>query len=289
MTRGTQQTAAAVLDTAVRLLADAGVSEAPLKAETLLARTLGCKRLELTMERARALDAGQLAAYREGIARLLDGEPIQYVLGDASFMGRDFAVDPRVLIPRPETEELVESVLACEGLWRGAAPAIADVCTGSGCIAVSLALARTRGRYVATDTSEDALRVARENARRLGAEGLVRFARADLLEGVGPGTLDAVVSNPPYVSAADWLQLPREIRDYEPRAALDGGEDGLALISRLVSEAAAALKSGGWVFIEIGEDQASRVAAGLTRAGFAHVTIRKDVAGRDRMALGRKE
>lgn len=289
MTGGAQQTVAAVLDAAVRLLADAAVSEAPLKAETLLAQTLGCKRLELTMQRARALDAERLAAYREGIARLLDGEPIQYVMGDASFMGLDFAVDSRVLIPRPETEELVEAVLACEGLWSGAAPAIADVCTGSGCIAVSLALARPRGRYVATDTSEDALQVARGNARRLGAEDLVRFARADLLEGVGPGTLDAVVSNPPYVRTADWLQLPREIKDHEPRAALDGGEDGLALISRLVSEAAAALKSGGWVFIEIGEDQASRVAALLKRAGFAHVIIRKDVAGRDRMASGRKE
>lgn len=281
-------TVADLLDRAAAELAAAEISESRLKAETLLARVVGCRRLELPLSRDRVVEPARCAAFRGLLRRLLDGEPLQYILGDVEFMGTLFAVDRRVLIPRPETEELVERVLRREELWRCSAVRLGDVGTGSGCIAVSLALALPSAEIVATDAAEDALELARDNAGRAGVADRIRFMRCDLLSALAADSLQAVVSNPPYVATGEWLRLPREIRDFEPRAALDGGEDGLSVISRLVPEAFRALKSEGWLFMETGENQAPEVAAQMERQGFRAVAVIKDLSGRDRIVEGEK-
>lgn len=268
--------------------AASGVQEASLKAELLVSHVLDCRRLELHVRGAEDLGEPRLRSLTGLAARVCRGEPVQYVLGETDFMGHAFQVDPRALIPRPETEVLVERVLARSELWNLERPAVADAGTGSGCIVVSLALARAHGAFLATDISEEALALARENARALGVGDRIRFVKADGLGHAAPGTLDAVVANPPYVDSKSWAVLPREIRDFEPRAALDGGDDGLRVISRLVPQAFGALKSGGSLFLEIGEDQAVRVQELMKTAGFGENRVWKDLAGRDRIAWGRK-
>lgn len=269
-------------------LAAGGVAEARLKAEWLVSRALGCARLELPLRGRETLDEPRRATLDGWALRLRAGEPLQYVLGDTEFMGHRIGTDRRALIPRPETEQLVQAVLAESGLRRRARPVIADVGTGSGCIAIALALAWPDLSCIATDVSAPALQLARENARAQGVEGRIRFVRGSLLHGVGSGTLDAVVSNPPYVTSAELGALPREVRDFEPGDALDGGPDGLAVISRLVPAARPALKSGGWLFLEIGETQADPVLSLMRSCGFADCLVLKDLARRDRIARGRK-
>jgi release factor glutamine methyltransferase len=269
-------------------LAAAGDGEAARKAELLVGRALGVAPLALHARTREPLPAGAWRALEPQAARAAAGEPLQYILGDTEFLGRVFRCDRRALIPRPETEQLVEAVLAEESLRRMPRPAIADVGTGSGCIAVALALAWPGASCLATDVSAPALELARENARALGVDGRIRFIRAGLLRGAGEGTLDAVVSNPPYIASAELAALPREIRDFEPKEALDGGPDGLAVISRLVPAARTALKSGGWLFLEIGENQSDPVLRLMGTHGFADCLVLKDLARRDRIARGRK-
>ncbi len=268
-------------DTAARL-EGGGLEEARLKTEHLLSDLLGCRRLELALRASDTLGIVPLREFTRRTRRLEAGEPVQYILGTTDFLGRTFKTDSRALIPRPETELLVEQALA----EVARAPAAADVGTGSGCIVISLALARPEGRYLATDISAAALELARENAQALGAADRIRFVRADGLNGVPAASLDLVVSNPPYVSTAEWEQLPRDIRDREPRAALDGGADGLAVIRRLLPAARAALRPGGALLMEIGEDQAERVLSLARSAGFADPAVRKDLAGHDRIFRG---
>jgi release factor glutamine methyltransferase len=192
------------------------------------------------------------------------------------------------LIPRPETEQLTEAVLACEPLWKRASPALVDVGTGSGCIIISLALARPEAQYHAIDNDPAALELARSNARRHRVLRRIRFRAGDLLEMFAPASLDAVVSNPPYVRTGDWEQLPAQIRDYEPRAALDGGADGLAVIRPLISQAGRVLKPGGRLFLEIGAEQAKSVRSLLAANNFTDCAIRADLAGKHRIASARR-
>lgn len=279
-------TVGSCLTGAVERLESNGILEFRLKAEWILSRVLKCRRLELPLQRDRELNGIQLKQIASLVRRVAAGEPIQYALGDTEFMGRVFKTDSRALIPRPETEILVEQVLASEDAWSSKHPAVADVGTGSGCIVVTLALEKPDGEYLAIDVSVGALELARENAATLGVERKITFARSDLLENIPLRSLNLVVSNPPYVSTDDIETLQPEIRDHEPRLALDGGPDGMNVISKLIPQAFGCLRSGGWLFMEIGEDQGERVRDLMRKNRFEKVEIRKDEAGHDRIACG---
>jgi len=255
-----------------------------LTAEILLAHVLGATRVRLYVDLDRPLTREELTAYRQLIARRMEGEPTQYLTGTKEFYNRPFKVDARVLIPRPETELLVETVL--RHLPVDAPSRVLDVCTGSGCIAVSLAAERPSASVWAVDLSPAALEVARHNAEALGVGARVSLRHGDLLDGLPPDArFDVLVSNPPYVEAGELAGLQREVQR-EPRLALDGGADGLDLVRRLVAGAPAVLKPGGLLAMEIGEKQGPATLALLQAAGFAQARIEKDLERRDRFALG---
>jgi release factor glutamine methyltransferase len=280
------KTVAYVLKTGADYLAAKQVEHPKLACEHLVGRRLGCRRLELGLRQDQVLSEETLQALRDDVKRVATGEPVQYVLGEWDFMGRTFKVDRRALIPRPETEVLVDQVLKCERLWRAERPLVVDVGTGCGCIAISLALARPTACCVATDASEEALALARENAAALGAAESIAFAGADLSDFAEPETVDAIIANLPYVPTAEYERLPAHIRNHEPRQALDGGPDGLRVIDPLVEEAEIALKPNGYLFLEIGARQGATVSERLREAGFDAVAISQDLAGRDRIVSG---
>ena len=274
-----------VLQSGTDYLSGKGTDSPRLMMEQLMARVLECPRLQLYLRFESPIPEDRLVRLREGIRRLGAGEPLQYVLGDTEFMGHRFKADRRALIPRPDTETLVNAVLACEPLARLANPAITEVGVGSGCVIISLALARPVARYVAIDASSAALDLARENAALQGCGEAIRFVQGNLLEGVAHGSLDAVVANLPYIPTADCEKLPRHIREHEPLTALDGGGDGLVLIRQLASQAARGITPGGRVFLEIGFDQGSQVVELLRRNGFIETVILKDLGERDRVVM----
>jgi len=197
-------------------------------------------------------------------------------------------VDERALIPRPETEGLVERVLQTEDLWTTDHPRVVDLCTGSGCIALAIAQAREHADITALDVDQDALALAAANGRALGLDGRVTFLESDLLAAIPDSSVDLVVTNPPYVTTAEWVALPAHIKDFEPRLALDGGALGLDVISRLVPDALRALKSAGKLFVEIGAAQAEPVASLFAAAGYLDVSVHADLAGQDRIVMGTK-
>lgn len=261
------------------------VDSARLTADLLLGHVLQVPRIKLYMDLDRPLSKDELATYRALITRRLGGEPVQYLVGSWEFYGRGFAVDPRVLIPRPETELLVEAAL--RAVPKDAPARVLDLCTGSGCIAATIAAERPQASVWATDVSPEALAVARPNAEKLGVDGRVTFFQGDLFGPVPEGAkFDVIVSNPPYVKSEEIAGLQREVQK-EPRLALDGGTDGLDLVRRIVAQAPARLVAGGLLALEIGEDQGAAVKALLTQAGFVDVRIEPDLERRDRLALGR--
>lgn len=270
------------------VLKAAGHEEATAEAECLLAHALGCRRLEIYLHGERKLSSEQLALLKAQAQRLQADEPLQYVLGEVDFCGHLFACDARALIPRPETELLVEAALGFSKVWKKPHPKVPDLGTGTGCIAITLALAQPHAQLCAVDISADALALARANAERHGVADKINFIQADLLAPFAAGELDLIVSNPPYVPTAEWEELPRPIRDFEPRNALDAGSDGLDVLRRLVAQAAEKLTPGGALALEIGEDQGPRVAALLRAAGFTNVAVKKDFAGWDRVVTGEK-
>lgn len=272
-----------VLQSGADYLAGKGVDNPRLVMEQLMAHALQCPRLQLYVRFESLIPEATLALLRNGIKRLGAGEPLQYVVGDTEFMGHRFKTDRRALIPRPDTETLVGTVLACEPLWARNCPVLADVGTGSGCVAVSLALARPGAEYRAVDVSGDALALAAENAALNGVGGVIRFQQGDLLAGFEPASLDAVVANLPYITTANMGGLPRHIRCHEPASALDGGADGLLLIRRLINEARSVLRPGGWIFLEIGFDQGTRVVETLVEHGFSQTGVLPDLGLRDRV------
>lgn len=266
-------------------LAQAGIAEAELKAAHLLAHVLGCRHLELHARFQQTLADDAMEQTLLLSERLEKGEPLQYVMGYTEFMGLRFKTDPRALIPRPETEWLVEAVL--QYVNECPVETVLDVGTGSGAIAVALAKLAPPLHLQAVDISSDALKLAAENAKALGVAERIRFQRTNLLEGWAAASVDVIVSNPPYVKTSYWqAHLPVEIRDNEPRVALDGGPDGLVVITRLVQQAMPVLKPGGRLFLEIGEDQGLAVKTLLRETGFAHIQVVKDFAGFERFALG---
>lgn len=254
-----------------------------LTADLLLAHVLGAPRVSLYMDLDRPLSKDELASYRSLIQRRLAGEPTQYLVGGKEFYGRRFQVDARVLIPRPETELLVEAVLRALPA-EGSIDAL-DLCTGSGCIGLTLAAERPSWRVSAADLSADALAVAQRNAAALGLLDRVRLLRGDLFDAVPRGERFAlVVANPPYVRTGELTGLQREVR-HEPPLALDGGTDGLALIRRLAADAREFLAPAGLLALEIGEDQGAAARELLEGNGYAGVRVERDLERRDRMVF----
>jgi release factor glutamine methyltransferase len=250
-----------------------------LTAEVLLAHALCCDRVRLYLDFDKPLGEPELARFRDLVRRRGEGEPTAYLVGKREFFGRPFRVDPRVLVPRPETELLVEAALAALPTGGRAL----DLCTGSGCVAVSLALGREGARVVATDVSEDALTLARENAAALGA--VVEFATGDLWAAVhGAERFDVIASNPPYIPANELAGLSREVRR-EPCIALDGGSDGLVLLRRIVEEAPSRLHPGGTLCLEMHESHVETLPALCRAAGFAKAEARRDLAGLPRLTV----
>ena len=274
-----------VLQSGASYLADRGVENPRLVMEQLMSHVLKCPRLQLYVRFETLIPETELVVLRAGIRRLAAGEPLQYVIGDTEFMGHRFKTDRRALIPRPDTETLIAQVLECEALWSIGKPVIADIGTGSGCVVISLALAKPEASYMGVDASEVALGLARENADLNGVGQAIEFKLGNLLDGFEAGSLDAVMANLPYISTADCSVLPRHIREQEPMSALAGGDDGLDLIRSLVEQAVVVLRPGGWIFLEIGFDQGVPVVKWLTRHGYNGVRVHKDLGNRDRVVL----
>jgi len=273
----------AEVDRAAALLSARGIESARLEAEVLLADALGTDRARVFLERSRVLAAALRERFAELVRRRADREPFQHLRGVQEFYSREFRVDSRVLIPRADTETLVER--AIEALGAREAPRIVDVGTGSGVIAITLALELPRARAVAIDFCAAALEVARENARNLGALHRVEFRCGDLLEPVRDERFDLVVSNPPYVRSGDIAGLAVEVRDYEPRLALDGGPDGLVFYRRLAGAAPRVLSPAGSLLVEIGFGQAAAVVEIFAAAGFPRVEVFRDLAGVERVVM----
>ena len=271
---------------AVHELQRAGVDDAGAVADFVLADLLHLPRLRLRLEPDRILTASQSAALAERLQRLAHHEPLAHVLGHAEFLGRRFRSDRRALVPRPETELLVESALA---LIAGTGPRrVADAGTGSGCIAVSLALLRPAWDVWATDLSPDALALAQANAVLHGVAERIHWFQCNLLEGLPEGAFDLVISNPPYVPSAEINHLAPNVREHDPRLALDGGSDGLDVIRALVPQARSVLRAGGWLVMEVGEDQAPEVQRLLTAEDWVEAGILRDLSGIDRFVRAQR-
>lgn len=245
-------------------LATKGSDSARLDAEVLLAHVRGCPRIALYTAFDEPVDEEGRARFRGLVKRRGEGEPVAYLVGSREFFSLPFAVTPAVLIPRPETEGLVvRAIDLCRPIES---PRIADVGTGSGAIAVALAKHLPKARIVATDISAAALDVARSNASRHGLEGRITFAEGDLFESAaGAGPFDCIVSNPPYVRDDEFAELPRDVRDHEPKGALVAGPTGVEVVERLVAAAVGRLAAGGWLLVEIGPSTAVAAEAAIRR------------------------
>jgi release factor glutamine methyltransferase len=263
-----------------------GIESPRLEAELLLAHALGTDRMRVIVESDRLLADGELERYRELIQRRRKGEPVAYIRGQKEFYGRVFQVDARVLVPRPDTEILVETSLRRTTQFSMGAR-YCDLCTGSGCVAISLARERSTCRVFAIDLSPGALAVARDNAVRLGAAFQVAWIEGDLFEPLARDLkFELVTANPPYIPERELSSLPLDIVGFEPRLALSGGVDGLDVIRRIVERAVAHLRPGGVLALEMGTGQAERVRALFGQAGFADVKVHKDYGGHERVASG---
>jgi release factor glutamine methyltransferase len=268
-------------------LEKAGVENARLNMEHLLAKVLGCRRMQLYLEFDRPLSEEQLAPLRELLKRRGKREPLQHVLGTWEFMGREFKCDARALVPRPETEELVEKILA-ECRRPGAAPpaTILDMGTGSGVIGLSLAMAFPCAPVTLADVSPGALDLARENAASLGlpAERLT-FVQSDLFSALGERRFDLVAANLPYIPAGEIPALSAEVR-HDPLLALEGGARGTELIERFLAMLPQHVSPGGFVALEVGAGQTEKLAEAMRRAGMVDVKVMNDHSRRDRFVFG---
>lgn len=272
-------TIAEALAKAAVALRGASVAEARREAATLLLSLLGCDRTYLFTHDDEALTPEQVNLFRRWVARRAAGEPAQYVTGRQEFYGLDFEVTPAVLIPRPETELLIETALE---LLRGtSAPLVCDVGTGSGCIAITLLHERRDARAVAVDLSPAALRVAARNAARHGVAARLALVTADCFSALDPARahFDLIASNPPYIAERDVPGLQREVRDHEPLLALTPGGDGLFVIRRLLADAPPFLASGGHLLVEIGHDQHAQVTELIDPLTWTLLGIQQDLQG----------
>ena len=272
-----------ILRGATQRLAARGIPSARLDAELLLAAAIGVDRTRLWTDGARPLDCESGDRFESALRRREAREPLQQIRGSQEFFSRDFDVSADVLIPRPETEILVEA--AIDAVAGSTAPRIVDLGTGSGAIAITLAIEIPQARVVAIDVSEAAAGAARKNVRRLGVGDRVDVRSGDWTDPCRGESFDLVVSNPPYVCRGEIATLEPEVRDFEPRAALDGGVDGLDAYRRLAPLVGAILEPGGSVVLEIGHGQRAAVLALFGARGFAPREIRKDLAGIERVLV----
>ena len=266
-----------------------------LSAELLLAHVLNVPRIKLYTDYERVLGDAQLTAFRALVQRASEHEPIAYLTGTAHFFNLEFEVNRDVLIPRPDTETLVENVLQLARNTAGfESPRVLDLCTGSGCIAAAIAHHLKSATVIATDVSEQAVAVARRNVERLGLSDRVTVEQGDLFEPVAklpdPQPFNLIVANPPYIPTSDIEKLDRNVRDYEPVAALDGGIDGLVLHRRIFEGAVERLVPGARVYVEIQFDQGPRVKEiAETHEEYEDVRILKDFAGHQRVLTARRK
>lgn len=277
-----------VLGWATNDFKERGIDSPRLEAEVLLAHVLGVDRIRLILDAHKPLAPAELARFREAIKRRRSGEPVAYMVGKREFYGLEFHVDRRVLIPRPDTETLVEVALAATRSRHLRGRAL-DLCTGSGCVAIAFAKARPTWHVTGTDLSPDAIDVARGNALRLGAIWDVRFLVGDLYQPLGPDErFDLITANPPYIPRDEIPKLQPEIRKFEPYLALDGGADGLALLPAIVEGATPRLEPGGTLAVEIGAGQAEAVVRLFEQRGLVDVRRHRDYGGHDRVVSGRR-
>lgn len=263
-----------------------GIDSARLNAETLIGHALGLKRMDLYLQFERPLAEPELERIRPLVRRRGQHEPLQYILGETEFHGLRLRVDRRALIPRPETEMLVELVVAA---CPTPPAAILDLGTGSGAIALALAAAFPAAAVTAVDASDEALALARENALQAGLAGRVQFLRSDWCAALPAGALfDVIVSNPPYLSAEEAAATAPEVRDFEPASALTSEEEGLADLRRILAAVPAFLAPGGLVAVETGIAHHRALQAAAGAAGLGRVESRQDLTGRDRFLLARR-
>lgn len=277
-------TTLAVLDWTTQRFTDAGIPGARLEAQLLLAHVLGCSRVQLYTGFDKPLGDEELAAYRGLIKRRLAGENVSYLLGEQEFWGLPITVNEHVLVPRPDTETLIE---VARGLRadRNAPCRVLDLCTGSGAIAVALAKELPAATIVATDISIEAVAIAKKNVERNGIADRVTVRVGDLFAPVQGEQFDLIVSNPPYIASAVIGTLSAEVKR-EPRIALDGGPDGLAFYDRICTEARQCLVRGGGLVVEHGFDQADAVRARFEAAGFGTITLTHDLGKNPRVISG---
>ncbi|WP_394833854.1 peptide chain release factor N(5)-glutamine methyltransferase [Pendulispora rubella] len=264
-----------------------GIESPRLDAEVLLAFALDTDRVRLIVDARRPLEADELARFRELVKRRRKHEPVAFLRGEREFFGRPFRVDARVLIPRPDTEVLVQVALERTRHVSLSMRAL-DLCTGSGCVAISLGRERPTAQVLASDISEGALAVARDNAHRLGAFN-VGWASGDLFGALASRAglrFDVVTANPPYIPSEEIATLAEDIRSFEPILALDGGQDGLDLLRRIVQDAPAFLVDGGVLAVEVGAGEAPDVGQLFEQRGFEDVRIARDYGGIERVVSG---
>ena len=266
-----------------------------LSAELLLSHVLGAPRIKLYTDYERVLSDQQLSTYRALVQRAADQEPIAYLTGRAHFFNLEFDVTPDVLIPRPDTETIVENVLQLSRNTAGfEAPRVLDLCTGSGCIAAAIAHHLKAATVIAIDISEKAVAVARRNIEQLKLGDRVAVEQGDLFEPIShmvdAQPFDLILSNPPYIASAKIDRLDHSVKDYEPKIALDGGADGLAITRRILESAPDRLRAGGRVYIEIAYDQAgAALDAAKSHDQLDEVRVLKDNAGNDRVLTARRK
>jgi release factor glutamine methyltransferase len=275
-----------VAEGAERLASGPHPDRARQDAETLFLHVLGKNKAWLLAHPEKELSASETARYGDLLERRYLGEPIQYLIGETEFCGLPFLVTPDVLIPRPETELLVEKTIHLGPLFRK--PRLVDVGTGSGAIAITFAHDWSHAEITAIDLSASALALARRNAERIGFADCIRFLQGDLLAPVAQEQFDIVVSNPPYVPTTDRDALAVEVRDHEPALALFAGPDGLDIYRRLIPQAFACLVPGGFLVLEIGYGQSEAVAEFLATAGFRQIEFIPDLQSIPRVACAQR-
>jgi len=289
MTSGEAWTIRRLLEWTGAFLARKGVDSPRLSAELLLAHVLKCARIRLYTDYNRVVTDEHLALYRDLVRRAAEHQPIAYLTGTAHFFNLEFEVTPDVLIPRPDTETLVENVIQSARLQGGLeAPRVLDLCTGCGCIAAAVACNLKAATVVATDISGAAVAVAKRNMQRLGLSDRVTVVQGDLYEALSQipdaGQFNLILANPPYIPTDRIASLDRSVRDYEPLAALDGGRDGLMVHRRILADAPRHLSRGGKVYLEIGADQAeAAIALAEQSEGLVEPRILKDYGGNPRV------
>ncbi|HXC51134.1 MAG TPA: peptide chain release factor N(5)-glutamine methyltransferase [Candidatus Limnocylindrales bacterium] len=279
------------LQVTATFLASKGIDGAKLDAELLLAEVLGMTRTQLYTNFEQPLGAAEIGRYRDLVRRRAAREPVAYITGRREFWSLEFDVDRRVLVPRPETELVVE--LAVDALRTrpdgdSGAALVADIGTGSGAIAVAIAKEMKHARVIATDRSEAALEIAPANSARHGVSDRIEFRLGDGCAPLaGCGLFDAIVSNPPYIRSEEMRTLPPEVGQWEPRWALEAGADGMDVTAPLVDDAFEMLAPGGVLLVEVGT-QSARVRERFVSRGYDQVVVRRDLAGIDRVVMGRR-